>query len=143
MGATTFKKKKIKLLYLFLAIIACIILFVVWLFIRPCPEPKKPENVPVSAVWIGGRDGGNWIELVYIKYDAIRLRFYNDWDGHLILDAKFVPEKHEDFPPLTVANWNKYVIGYNGIELLCQKQLDCSDCPWIGLVPLSVYYKER
>ena len=79
---------KIKLLYFFAGIIIaiiCAILFFNWKFKQSCEEWKKPVNVPISAVWKGGCDGGNWVELVDIKTDTIRFRIYRDWNGDLIL----------------------------------------------------------
>jgi len=54
-----------------------------------CDPPQKPNKVPNSAVWKGGCDGGNWIELVSVEKEKIRFRIYRDWNGKLILDADF------------------------------------------------------
>ena len=89
---------KTKLLY-FIGIIIGIILFITWLFKQPYKNWERPVNVPVSAVWQGGCDGGNWMELVDIKDDTIRLRIYRDWNGELILDADFVSENCNDLLP--------------------------------------------
>ena len=59
-------------------IIVCSVIFLVvgvimtldWLMGLPCPPPPKPQDVPISAVYIGGCDGGDWIELVSIKSDT-------------------------------------------------------------------------
>ena len=65
---------KVKLLHLLLypvaVVIICIILLFIWLIMPYDRVWEKPENVPDSAVWVGGCDGGNWIELVDIKEDT-------------------------------------------------------------------------
>lgn len=56
---------------------------------QPCQSSERPVNVPISSVWIGGCDDGNWIELVENNSIYYRFRIYRDWDGELELDAKF------------------------------------------------------
>lgn len=129
-----------KLLYLLVGIIIFIVLFIIWLFKRPCEQWKRPTNVPVSAVWKGGCDGGNWMELVDIKDDTIRLRIYRDWNGELILDADFVSENCKNLHP-TVANWNKYIDYFDGTKIYSKNQLDSSYCRLVPVFP--VYYEEK
>ncbi|WP_068689381.1 hypothetical protein [Culturomica massiliensis] len=135
---------KIKLLYFFAGIIIaiiCAILFFNWKFKQSCEEWKKPVNVPISAVWKGGCDGGNWVELVDIKTDTIRFRIYRDWNGDLILDADFVYQNCNDLR-LTEANWNEYVSYFdNALEIYSKFQSDSSYCRLIPVYP--AYYEEK
>ncbi len=83
-----------------------------------CPPPDKPKGVPESAIWAGGCDGGNWMELVSIEKDKARFRIYRDWNGDLILDADF---KHKDCNEfrLSKTNWVEYVSYFgSAIELM-------------------------
>ena len=127
-----------KLLYLLVGII--IFLFVIWLFKRPCKKWERPVNVPVSAVWQGGCDGGNWMELVDIKDDTIRLRIYRDWNGKLILDADFVSENSNGLP-LTKTNWSEYIDYFDGTKIYSKIQVGSSYCRLIPIFP--AYYEEK
>jgi hypothetical protein len=136
---------KHKLLYLFVltTIVAIIIiLFISWLFDQPCGKWERPSNVPVSAVWIGGRDGGNWVEFVDIRADTIRFRIYYDRMGDLIFDANFIYENCSDFQ-LTQANWSEYIVGFDGnnLETCIKSKSDSSRyCQLIPVFP--AYYEE-
>ena len=52
-------------------------------------EQDRPDNVPESAIWSGGPDGGEWIEFVERHGGMYRYRIYRDCDGSLLLDADF------------------------------------------------------
>ena len=132
---------KTKLLYLFVGIIILIvgvILFFNWQ--RPCGEWEKPANVPVAAIWKGGCDGGNWVELVDIKADTIRFRIYHDWNGDLLLDADFVSEKCNDLQ-LTKINWNEYITGFDGTAIHTTILSDNMYCRLVPVYP--AYYEEK
>jgi hypothetical protein len=132
---------KTKLLYLFAGIIIVgMVLFVTWLFKRPCEQWEKPANVPVLAVWKGGCDGGNWVELVDIKADTIRFRIYHDWNGNLLLDADFVSENCNDLQ-LTKENWNEYITYFDGTKIYTKIQSDSSYCRLVPVFP--AYYEEK
>ena len=134
---------KTKLLYLFVVIITVIvgiILFVVWLFNRPCGEWEKPASVPVSAVWKGSCDGGSWVELVDIKADTVRFRIYYDWSGDLELDADFVFEKCNDLQ-LTKANWNEYITFFDGTAIYTTILSDSRYCRLVPIFP--AYYGNK
>lgn len=135
---------KIKLSYWFAGItivIIGIILYIVWAFNQPCEELERPSNVPVSALWKGGCDGGNWIELVEIRADTVRFRIYRDWNGNLILDADFVYENCNNLQ-LTKANWNEYIAHFgNALEFYIKNQSDSSYCKLVPVFP--AYYEEN
>lgn len=55
-----------------------------------CPPPNRPRVVPANSKWIGGCDGGYWVEMV----DSLsRIRIYAAITGELEMDADFVPDK--------------------------------------------------
>lgn len=132
---------KTKMLYLFAGIIIVgMVLFITWLFNRPCEQWEKPANVPVSTVWKGGCDGGNWVELVDVKADTIRLRIYRDWNGDLILDADFVSENCNNLQ-LTKENWNEFISYFDGKKIYSKIQSDSSYCQFVPVFP--AYYEEK
>jgi hypothetical protein len=99
-----------------------------WFFNQPCNPPQKPNNVPISAVWKGGCDGGSWIEFVSIKENIVRFRIYRDWNGDLLLDADFEYKNCGSFR-LTSSNWVKcvgdYINGNIGIHINCEDNNKC------------------
>jgi hypothetical protein len=102
----------------FILIACCVLGFIFWkwFFNQPCLPPEKPKNVPIEAIWKGGCDGGNWIELVSIENEKVRFRIYRDWNGELILDADFIYKDCNTFR-LTKLNWSKQVAYFgNDIE---------------------------
>ncbi len=86
------------------------LLFYWWFFNQPYIIPKKPNCVPADAVWSGGYDGGEWIELVEIKKDIYHFRIYQDWSGKLKMDAdfEFVGAKAN----LSYENWKDLICCY-------------------------------
>lgn len=95
-------------------LIACVVLgfiFWKWFFNQPCPPPEKPRTVPVEAVWSGGCDGGDWIELVEIKKNAYRFRIYQDWNGELKMDADFF--FNDEKTNLTLTDWQTKICCYS------------------------------
>jgi hypothetical protein len=118
------------------------ILFYKWFVNQPCAEWEKPNNVPLSAVWIGGCDGGNGIELVSMKNDTCRFRIYRDWSGDLILDADFVYENCNNSQP-TKTNWREYIAYFDGDALGIHSKFQ-SDSSYCQLVPVfPAYYEEK
>lgn len=104
-----------------------------------CPPPEKPKNVPESAAWAGGCDGGNWIELVSIEEKELRFRIYRDWNGDLILDADFEYKDCNEFR-LSKSNWKEYVAYFgNSIELMDKEGIN-SRCRLEPIYP--AYYEE-
>ncbi len=97
-------------------LLALVVVVGLWYFLKlgsqwPCDPPEKPKSVPQEAVWKGGCDGGNWIELVDTRNSKYRFRIYRDWDGTLELDADFKPVSCEN-PKLTISNWEQSITGY-------------------------------
>lgn len=53
--------------------------------------PKRPANVPLTAVWTGGAEGGTWIDCRNIpnQTNLFLCTIYNDYDGEVIDSALF------------------------------------------------------
>jgi hypothetical protein len=109
-------------------VLVCGLIFWKWFFNQPCTPPDKPKNVPDKAIWKGGCDGGNWVELISIDKQKIRFKIYRDWNGELILDADFVYVECDTFH-LTKTNWIKcggdFINGSIGIKTNCFNNINC------------------
>ncbi|MBR5397705.1 MAG: hypothetical protein IK145_07635 [Bacteroidales bacterium] len=100
-------------------------------------QPKKrPESVPSSAVWKGGRDGGLWYELVSIKGDTVRFRFYEDYGGLLVDDKAFIPDKGERLS-LTSEDWAEFVGFFDGENVYLEQIVNNK---YLKLVPVYSFY---
>lgn len=75
---------------------------------RPCSAPDKPVIVPAQAEWIGGCDGGHWIQLIS-DTNNYHFKIFRDWDGALEMDAIFVSEHVID---LNMSNWKEKVSSF-------------------------------
>lgn len=70
------------------------ILFVSVAFVLSCNQhelaPERPENVPESAVWAGGSDGGAWIDCQALteagSYDCA---IYSDFSGAALQKGEY------------------------------------------------------
>lgn len=82
-----------------------------WSFNQPCDPPNRPSSVPQNAIWAGGCDGGNWIELISVDDEKYRFRIYRDWDGELNMDADFIPTECDPVD-LNKDNWQDRVAYY-------------------------------
>ncbi len=52
--------------------------------------PDRPENVPKSAFWQGGLDGGAWYQCSNTKKDLqYYCTIYNDFTGEIIIQDNF------------------------------------------------------
>lgn len=141
-------KKTIKkiLLYVFagiMAVIVCVILYVCWVSYQYHHKVwEKPANVPAAALWKGGCDGGNWVELVDIKGDTLRFRSYYDVSGNLILDADYICQNCTNLH-LTKENWSEYISDFNDDNLSIYSELQekfKSDSGYCTLVPIYPAY---
>lgn len=105
------KKIKITLFGVLSIIILLVVIYIMWRFNQPCSPPEKPKIVPKQAIWSGGCDGGEWIELVEIKQDKYRFKVYRDWDGELMFDADFMFKDKKT--KLDSINWKNLICCYN------------------------------
>lgn len=54
-------------------------------------QPKKLENIPTTAFWVGGVDGGQWYlaEKIDSINGSVYFKIFNDHNGNLISDKTF------------------------------------------------------
>lgn len=120
----------------------CTSLFITLFYNKSYEECVKPYNVPDAAVWIGGCDGGVWIELVEVKHDTVRLRIYRDSNGELVLDSNFHSSTCQN-TQVTKMNWNKIITSYDG-ESLNINGTNAAGGIGCQLEPITpAYYDER
>ena len=58
---------------------------------QPYAPMHRPKPVPRYALWVGGADGGTYIDCHYNKpldYDDCTL--YNDWTGDIVASGHFI-----------------------------------------------------
>jgi len=51
---------------------------------------SRPMSVPITAKWVGGADGGDWIDCKIVAAGRTRCAIYNDYDGSLTERATFL-----------------------------------------------------
>ena len=137
---------KSKILFYIIGIISGIILsaiaailYIDWTFTQPCSDPEKPSNVPPAAAYIGGCDGGHWMELVSITDKKVRFRIYRDWNGELLLDADFKYDGCAGFR-LTSSDWTKHVAFFENYIHIYDHSAGVN-CKLLPVYP--AYFKER
>lgn len=107
-------KKFILILIIVLMLIVVGLVGLNYFFVHwECEEPQRVGQVPASALWIGGCDGGYWVDFVGQKDDRCRFRIYRDWDGDLRMDADFVGEENGLPICLTEENWKEHFVEYD------------------------------
>jgi len=61
-------------------------------------EPEKPENVPTTGQWLGGRGAGSWFHITHtpdLQQDEFRVLRYIP-DGSVMFDRVFMSKGHFD-----------------------------------------------
>jgi hypothetical protein len=87
-------KNKVKYI-LGLITIVVIVTFGIYFWLLSGNNTEPPErltNIPETAIWKGGADGGYWYDIVNIDNakKSYRFRIYDDYEGGLVLDADFI-----------------------------------------------------
>lgn len=78
--------------------------------------PKKPVDVPESAFWKGGLDGGYWFDLLNLNVNQrqAEIAIYDDYYGKLVIQKKFNLECDTQFDFSQLAD---YIDFFNGIQI--------------------------
>jgi hypothetical protein len=79
----------------------CVVLFAT--FTADCGRdvPRRPQNVPVSAVWVGGKDGGVFISCSFShSSEPNACTIYSDTTGQIEMDGQFTSRKASIGVPL-------------------------------------------
>lgn len=75
-----------------------ILLFFIFIILASCnlsthtPQPKRSPEIPKTAFWIGGLDGGNWYDVksIHSHRNNAYISIYNDETNKLIVSKKFI-----------------------------------------------------
>jgi hypothetical protein len=52
---------------------------------------KKPSGVPSDAIWVGGADGGAYVQCVFEKKNNVdRCSVWNDYTGNLVESGDYI-----------------------------------------------------
>lgn len=78
--------------------------------------PKKPVDVPESAFWKGGLDGGYWFDLLNLNVNQrqAEIAIYDDYYGKLVIQKKFNLFCATKFDFSQLAD---YIDFFNGIQI--------------------------
>lgn len=113
------------------------ILFVVLLFLTACSadttsaeKPERLRNIPDSAFWCGGIDGGNWyyVHSIHPHRNNAVISVYNDQDGSLIMKKRFLLICNLQ-KPTSIYDLKNQISSFDG-EKIYFKQTDSVEC-WL------------
>ena len=98
-----------------LSVLVVIVALVGFGLSRKQKPPKRPASVPLSAVWVGGPDGGVWVEVKGIVNDkTIDCGIYNDQTGGLEYAGNLVGPANRK-PDLAKADaWDGHKLMFDG-----------------------------
>lgn len=104
--------------------------FLVFLLVN-CGTNKrtKPKDIPETAFWAGGVDGGQWyqIDSIDMQNNTILCKIYNDNNGELVADRKF---KLHCYQAKSNINWDHLedeINSYDGSRYISLKTLDADN----------------
>ncbi|NRD74482.1 hypothetical protein HQQ94_14805 [Shewanella sp. VB17] len=72
-----------------LVILASLVMVVLFFSPSVIEQRIKPENLPHQAQWVGGIDGGDWIDCQNIDDSTISCSIYTENSGELIEKSLF------------------------------------------------------
>jgi len=81
---------------------------------EPAPAPAKPNSVPASAVWVGGVDGGVFVDIGPAAPGEYRVRVFQA-SGETEVDGVFVPGPATSPTAMITAS---SISGWDGEQLL-------------------------
>jgi hypothetical protein len=98
---------------------------ILWLMKQPCPTPKRPRGVPVSAAWIGDCDGGSWVEIVAASAGRYQVRIFHSTYGDREKEGWFTLAPQCKSRDLTPGQLLERVSAYDGVNLIISGE-------WVG-----------
>lgn len=72
----------------------------------------RPDNIPESTYFLGGVDGGVWVDTFRIE-TTMSFVVYSEFQGELLDTCKVVAKNEKELEDLL-----SRVVGYNGTELV-------------------------
>jgi hypothetical protein len=107
-----------------LGIILMFALFIVYcLHVKRDYAPRRLDNIPTRATWIGGPDGGTWFLIdKVVSNRAFGIKLYNDNNGELITNSIFLLNNGCPLKEIDSIHLLKSIAGYDGREILLNVQ---------------------
>ncbi len=75
---------------------------------RKPSAPQRPADVPSSAVWVGGSDGGVFLDCTPAPNSLYAWSVFNDVTGDVLASGKFAEERRESSNPVQVSDYSAY-----------------------------------
>lgn len=100
-----------------------------WVFSQPCDPPSKPDNVPASAIWKGGCDGGSWIDIK--KTEAANnfyIDVYNEYNGELNVGGIFELEENCSGQQYDIEKLRNSITAFDGEKIILSEKADGHYC---------------
>lgn len=109
------KKRRVLLL---VSSVLVLFLLAYFIFFPRSASHHHLSNIPDQAKWVGGADGGCWVEVVgVVSNSAFRLRIYRDNDGGLESDTIFVLNQQCSVVQIDSAALLPAITGYDGRDV--------------------------
>ena len=81
---------------------------------RAASAPQRPADVPSSAVWVGGSDGGVFLDCTPTANSLYSCSVFNDTTGDVLGSGVFAVEGRESSKPVQVSDYS----AYDGMRIL-------------------------
>lgn len=99
--------------------------------------PSRLKNIPQTAFWLDGTDGGSWfvIKEIHSHKNAATIEIYNDQDGSLIVSKQFVLICNLDNSGFVESQYfsildslPKQILGFDGEKIILKTVFNNKNC---------------
>lgn len=81
--------------------------------------PMRASNIPSTARWVGGADGGSWYLIKEMPYsNFFRIKIYNERSGDVEADTIFTLNPECSVKELDSTTLVKSIVGFDGVKIL-------------------------
>lgn len=99
--------------------------------------PARRQEIPDSAFWVEGVDGGNWylVEYIHSHRNNAVIQIYNDNDGSLIISKKFTLSCPED-SQMEIADLKEQISAFDGERIYLKSANNRKSCylQWLSCI---------
>lgn len=88
--------------------VCTLLTLVVGMSCKRASAPQRPADVPSSAVWVGGSDGGVFLDCTPTANSLYACSVFNDATGDVLASGKFAEERRESSKPVQVSDYSAY-----------------------------------
>ncbi|MBQ1783237.1 MAG: hypothetical protein II007_06275 [Gammaproteobacteria bacterium] len=86
------------------------------------PSGARPSSVPVEAAWVGGADGGVYIQLLSVAEREIEAGIYAEHDGQPLFSGRLYSEAALRQPLGDVTGWDGDCIYFANQQMTCSRE---------------------